>query len=124
MSSGIVRIANRGLTNQIDGEVMATQLMSDDAEEVQCFGMIGLRGQDLAVKRLGVTEPSGLMVLESEVEGLLDGNRGHRGHRAKKEDIGCAHNAIHRGHGGKDETMLPQKGPLRRSRAASLWIQR
>ena len=50
---------------------MAARLVGDDAEEVQRVGMVGLHGEDLAVKGLGVRQPPGLVVPESKFKGLL-----------------------------------------------------
>jgi hypothetical protein len=39
--------------------------------------MVGLLGQDLAVKRLGLLQPPGLVVLQCQINGLLDRELGH-----------------------------------------------
>jgi hypothetical protein len=39
--------------------------------------MIGLLGQDLPVKLLGLAQPPGLVVLKCQIEGLLDRELGH-----------------------------------------------
>ena len=70
MSTGIVRSDGNRLANPLHGEVMPAYLMGDDAKEMQRFGMAGMRGQDLAVERLGIGQPPGLMVLECQREGL------------------------------------------------------
>ena len=49
---------------------MAASLVSDDAEEVQRVGMIGLHRKDLAVERLGFRQPPGLVVLECDLKRL------------------------------------------------------
>ena len=71
MSGGIVRVENDGLANQIDGEFMAADLVREDAEVVSGVGMVGLCGQDLAVKRLGLRQAAALMVFQSSCEGFL-----------------------------------------------------
>lgn len=73
---------------------MAAELLSDDAKEVQRIGMVGFRGENLAVERLGLTEPPGLVVLKGLREGLLDRKRGHGGHSVWKEDTRPGGNAI------------------------------
>jgi hypothetical protein len=57
-----------GLANQLHGEVIATDLMSDDAEQVQRFRVLGLGGEDLAVERFGVRQPPALVVLNRKLK--------------------------------------------------------
>ena len=74
---GEVGIGGEGSADQIDGDVVAPGLMGDDAQEMECVGVGGLLGEDLAVEVFGFGEAAGLVVLEGEVEGLLEGERGH-----------------------------------------------
>ena len=74
MRCGVIRAESDGLTNPLHREIMAAGLVGDDAEVMPRVGVVGLRGQDLPVKCLGVLETSGLVVLKGQGEGLL---RGH-----------------------------------------------
>ena len=79
MGSRMVRCENGGLADPLDGEIVASQLMGDDAEMVPRVGMVGLHGKDLTVKRLGVRQSPGLMVPEGLFKDLCNGQRAHDG---------------------------------------------
>ncbi len=50
-----------------------TGLGEEEAEEVKGVGVVGIGGEDFLVDGLGVAEAAGLVVLESEGEGLGEG---------------------------------------------------
>jgi len=77
------RIYADGPANPLHREVMAPDLMCDDAEQVQGVGMVGLRGKDLAVDRLGFRKLPGLVAPNRQIEGL--GNR-HIADWSKRSD--------------------------------------
>jgi hypothetical protein len=70
------RIQSDGFANQIYSEVVAADLVGDDAEQMQRLGVFWLRRQDLAVERFGLRQPPSLVVLEREFEGLRDRHGG------------------------------------------------
>ena len=80
MGGGIARGESRRFLNPIHGQVMATDLLGYDAEVVQRLRVSGLRREDFAVNRLCFRQPSGLMVLEGQCEGLWNRDRGQGGH--------------------------------------------
>ena len=73
----IVRVEHDSLANPSHGEVMPADLRGDDAEMVQGVGVPGLHGKDLAVERLRLRQPSRLMMLKCQREGLWSGHRGY-----------------------------------------------
>jgi len=77
MSGGMVRREHDGLAHPLDGEIMASQLVGNDAEMVQCIGVVGLHGKDLPVKGLSLRQPPRMVVLEGQGESLWDRDRGH-----------------------------------------------
>ena len=75
MSGGTGGVEDERLANQIDGYVVPAGLVSDDAKEVERFGVVGLQAQNLPVKRLGLRQTPCLMMLECQGEGLWNRNR-------------------------------------------------
>jgi hypothetical protein len=59
-----------GQVDQVDGDLMAADLGSEDAEEMQRVGVIGLGRERLAIARLGLAQPSGLMVRKAGAKGI------------------------------------------------------
>ena len=91
MRRGIVRLKSKSVANPLHRNLGPAGLVRDHAEEVQGVGVGGLRGEDLAVERLGLRELPGLVMLEGQGEGLLRGHgRGaevaahHRRHIIRK----------------------------------------
>jgi len=76
MSGGIVRVEDEGLANPIHRELVPADLVGDETQKVQSAGMIWLRPQDLAVKRLGFGQPPGLMALKSRLKRLWNRHGG------------------------------------------------
>jgi hypothetical protein len=56
------------LANEIDRHVIAPGLMGNDAQQVQSLGMLGLGGQDLAIRRFGQSEAAGSMFSETALQ--------------------------------------------------------
>jgi len=76
MRGGVVRVEKECLANPLHGKVIVAGLVGNDAEEVECSGMVGLDGKDAPVERLGLRQSPGLMVLEGQGEGLWDRDHG------------------------------------------------
>ena len=72
MSSGIIRIEDDRLVNQIHREVMPADLVGDEAEEMHGAGMVGLRGEDLTVEGLGFGQSPGAVALEGQIESFRE----------------------------------------------------
>ena len=89
----IGRVKDDGLFNQIHRPLMLSTLARNDAEILQRRGMLWLHREDLPVKALGVRQPSGLVVLERESEGLLDRSRGHGRNGEVEQHTGQCPNA-------------------------------
>ncbi len=88
MRGGVVWLEENGLADQLDREVMASDLLRDDAKMVEGIGVLGLQGKNLTVKRLRVGQAPSLVVLERQCVGLWNRNRGHGGHSASKQTLG------------------------------------
>ena len=74
MSGNVTRVQSNRLAHQLHRQFVAAGLMGGYPKQVERFGVVGLHGEDLPVKRLGLRQPPGLVVLERKVEGLLDGH--------------------------------------------------
>ena len=75
MGDWIIRIEGESLANPLDGKVMTACLVSDETEEVQGVGMIGLDGEDLAVEGLGFGQTASLVMPDCQIEGLRNRHR-------------------------------------------------
>ena len=51
---GVCGIDRDGAGNQLDRRIRMAHLVGQNTEQVECVGMIGLTGQDLAIQRLGL----------------------------------------------------------------------
>ena len=51
--------------------------MRQRSEEVQGVGVIGMRGQDLPIERLGFRQSPGFVMLECDLKGFWDGHGGY-----------------------------------------------
>ncbi len=69
---GVIGPRGDGLADQIDCNVIASDLMGDQSQMVQCGRMARLPGQDLPVQLLGLLQPTGLVLPQSQFERLLD----------------------------------------------------
>jgi hypothetical protein len=78
---------------------MSSDLVRQCTQQVERVRMLGLHGEDLSVKRLGIRQPASLMVLEREFEGLLDREGGHGGIGNANNTPGEAGTQLHRGPG-------------------------
>jgi len=76
MSDGIIRIENDGIADRLDREVVAADLESHDAEQVECVGIVWLYRKNLAVKGLSVRQAASLVVLNRNFERLLNRHGG------------------------------------------------
>ena len=74
MRGWVFRVENERSLDQRDGQVRPPGLLGENAEMMEGLGVIRLLGEDLAIKRLGLLETPGLMMLESQRESLV---RGH-----------------------------------------------
>jgi len=73
----VVRAENERLPDQLRRKVMPPDLMSDNAQVMQGIGMVRLRGEDLPIERLGLSEAPGLVMLKGQREGLwVHGEKG------------------------------------------------
>jgi hypothetical protein len=63
MTSICSAMVGDGLPNQFHCKIMAAGLLSNDPEKMERVGMVWLRRKDLAAKRLGFGQSTGLMVL-------------------------------------------------------------
>jgi hypothetical protein len=70
MSGRIFWIEADRPANPLHREIMAAALLSDDPKEMQSVGMVRLRREDLAVKRLGFREPPCLVALKRDLKHL------------------------------------------------------
>ena len=83
-----VRHQSDGLTNHFHGNLIPAHLMCDDSQQLQCFGMAWVRGQDLPVDRLRLGQSPALVVLDSDGKCFRNGHEGGLEH-------GFAHHARH-----------------------------
>jgi hypothetical protein len=60
------------LANEVDRQVIAPDLMGDDAQEMQSVAMGGIGGQNLAIRRFGLLEPAGLMFNKTALEQIRE----------------------------------------------------
>ncbi len=74
---GGVWVKSNGPAYQIHRDVIASRLMRDHSQKMDCIGMRRLLGEDLPVEPLGLLQLPGLMVPHRQFEGLLDGELGH-----------------------------------------------
>jgi hypothetical protein len=63
------------LSDERDGGVILADLMRENAQEMQRFGVLRLDIEDLPIDPLGLGKPAGLMMRESRGKGVL--NRRH-----------------------------------------------
>ena len=63
MSGGIIGAQDDGPPDPLHREVVAADLVSHKPEEVERVGVVRLDREDLAIKRLGLRQSSGLVVL-------------------------------------------------------------
>ena len=68
MSVWIGRVQPACPANEIDRHVIAPDLVSDDAQQMQSLGIDGIGGHHLAVRRFGQLEPAGLMFHETALQ--------------------------------------------------------
>jgi hypothetical protein len=59
-------------TNEVDRQVIAPDLMGDDAQQMQSVGMGWLGGQYLTIRRFGLLEPAGLMFGKTALEQISE----------------------------------------------------
>src|SRR5580658_6448726 len=71
-----------GAVDQVDGDVMATDLGRENAEQMQRVGVIGLQRQRLAIQRFSLREPARLMMRKAG--GKLAGDARVRCRRAAR----------------------------------------
>jgi hypothetical protein len=69
---GIIGFESNGLTDQLHGDIVPSELMRDYAEIMQCLGVARFHRQNLPVERLRLCKPSRLVVLKGNLEGLLN----------------------------------------------------
>ena len=70
---GVCGIDRDGPADQLDRGIRMAHLVGQDTEKVECLGMIGGAGQDLAIERLGLGQAAGLMMPQGDVQRLVDG---------------------------------------------------
>jgi len=78
MSGGVVWAEPNGLPNPLHCEVMTSDLVSNDAEEVQRVGVVWVRCQDLPVERFRFGQLSRTMILNRDLKRLWDRHGGGR----------------------------------------------
>ena len=66
-------VVSDGLPDQFHGGSVIADLMGDDAEQMQGDRLVGVSLQDLLVEALGLRQATRSVMLQSEVQGLLDG---------------------------------------------------
>ena len=49
------------LTNQVDGDIVTADLVSDDAQKMQTAGMLWINREDVAIDAFGFGKSSGLV---------------------------------------------------------------
>ena len=74
---GIIGPGGNRLADQVDRHIISPHLPGEQPKQVQGVGMRRLLRQDLPVQLLGLLQAAGLVVLEPDVEGLLNGQLRH-----------------------------------------------
>ena len=69
---GIIGSESDGPADQFHGNLPVSNLMGEKPQIMQGIGMVRLLGQDLPIKRLGLLQAVGCVVLKCHIEGLLD----------------------------------------------------
>jgi len=73
---GIAWLDGDGAADEREGVGQAADLASEEAEQVEGAGIVGVLREDSAVGALGEGELAGLVVLEAGLEGLIEGGHG------------------------------------------------
>jgi hypothetical protein len=73
VGGGECGIETQGFADDVDGLLVLTDLVGDDAEEVQRLDVARIELQDLAIDGLGLRQIAGLMVLQGDLEHLREG---------------------------------------------------
>jgi hypothetical protein len=68
---GATGIAGDGPANQLDRRLEVSCLACKDAQQMECTGVVGIVGQDLAIQRLGLGQPAGPVMLHGELHRLV-----------------------------------------------------
>ena len=71
-SGRVIRLMSERLANPFRGKIVTPCFVSEQADVVQRFRVVWLRGEDLPVERFGFDESAGLVVLERQGECLVD----------------------------------------------------
>ena len=79
MKIGDCGVYSNRAADQGDAFVAPSELGVECAEEMEGVGVIGILGEDLAVEGFGLREAAGLVMGESGLEGLFEGEFGHGG---------------------------------------------
>jgi len=74
MGVGIIRVEGDRFADPLYRRIVASDLHGDDTEEVQRVHLRWLRGQDLAVNRLGLRQPPGSVMLNRNLKRLWNGH--------------------------------------------------
>jgi hypothetical protein len=72
-----IRPERDGATEPTRGDVVAFHLKSDHPQSMNGCGIFGILGQNVPVYLFGFRQPSGLMVPQRQIEGLLNGELRH-----------------------------------------------
>jgi hypothetical protein len=75
MIVGDVRITGDRARDQLTSFAMSPALVRQQAEQMQSCRVIGMSGQNLPVDRFSLVEAIGAMVIDSEMDRLLKGQR-------------------------------------------------
>ena len=64
--------------DQLDRDLQAARLAGAQAHPVPCTGLVGVKGQDLAIDSLGLGQPAGLVMPDGDLQRLIDRDLRHR----------------------------------------------
>ena len=79
---GVAGVELNGLANPFQGQIVAAALVREHAEVMPRARMVSIGGEDLAIPRLGIGQPPGLVVMQGFSEDLRDGKGWRCGHSA------------------------------------------
>lgn len=81
------------LADQIHGGIVTPAVEVYDSQVMQTAGMTGIDRQNLSIKRLGLRQPPGLVMLQGIVEKILNDRRIHRGITFQKGTLSAGRRA-------------------------------
>ena len=81
-------VESNGPLHQLHGNVISSDLMGDQTQMVLCPSVFGPLGQDLTVDLLCLVQTSGLVLLDGQIEGLLEGQLRHECKKYESNELG------------------------------------